>query len=298
MRMESALIGAGSKSVGILIIAALAVLMVPSIALAGQPGMVVDETDLLERAAQVRVPFIENQGQVEKETVRFYAQTFGGTLFVEDGGILTYNLPAGDGTSGIIREVLSDKEYAIAVGVDPSPTNVNYFLGNDPGNWRSDLSTYNSVSFGQVYEGIDLYLKAYGNNVEKIFTVQPGAEPEAIKVRLEGAQDVKVNEQGQLELSTPLGIVKFTKPVAFQEKDGVNEEIDIGYMVCDEGSYSFQVGAYDSSLPLIIDPLLASTFIGGDDDDASRAIVVNHSTGDVYVAGYTTSSGYPTYPSG
>ena len=150
------------------------------------------ESEIVENVVMVQVPFIENEGQVESDAVKFYARTFGGTLFVEDGGILTYSLPAGNGTGAVIREFLSDREGVFPVGIDPSPTKVSYFIGDDSLNWQKNLQTYNAVSLGEVYAGTSLSLKAHGDNVEKIFTVEPGADPDAIRV----------NETGELEIET------------------------------------------------------------------------------------------------
>jgi hypothetical protein len=100
---------------------------------------------------------------------------------------------------------------------------------------------------GEVYEGIDLSLKAHGNNVEKLFTVKPGADPEQIRISLSGVkecgmqnaecgiieepksktqnQKLQINHDGELVAETELGPVKFTKPVAYQEIDGKRVEV-------------------------------------------------------------------------
>ena len=85
-------------------------------------------------------------------------------------------------------------------GIDRAPAKINYFTGNDRNNWKTNIPTYNTVSLGNVYEGIELSLKAYGDNVEKIFTVQPGADFSKIKLQIEGATDLKINNQGELEI--------------------------------------------------------------------------------------------------
>ena len=287
-----------SRLFGIVLTVALAILFFTAVT----PAVVsaaVDER-IVENVVMVQVPFIENQGQIENEAVRFYARTFGGTLFVEDGAILTYSLPAGNGTGAEISEFLSDSYGVAPVGVEPSPTKVSYFIGNNSRNWRTDLLTCNAVSLGEVRTGITLLLKAYGNNVEKIFTVEPGANPEAVKVRVEGAADaLMVNESGELEIETAVGVVRFSKPVAFQERDGTREEVEVAYVIYDRETYGFKVGSYDTALPLIIDPLLASTYIGMRGVDSGCAVAVD-SSGNVFVAGKSKKptgwSAYPTTP--
>ena len=101
----------------------------------------------------MRVPFIENKGQVESDNVSFYAKTFGGTLFVERNGTLTYNLPFKDEGGVVIKEILTDENLEIE-GLGPSPTKINYFKGNDKNKWKTDIPSYGSISLGEVYKGI------------------------------------------------------------------------------------------------------------------------------------------------
>jgi hypothetical protein len=246
------------------------------------------------------------------------------------------------------------------------------------------------VSLGEVYKGIELKLKAHGNNVEKLFYVKPGANPEQIRVSLSGLQpqenppplspsvrgtggcpplagagggvgargllhqELWVNEHGELVAETALGPVKFTKPVAYQEIDGKRVEVECGYAIADGGlqnaecktnpkskfrnlsptpigeqksairnpnseidnpspdthhsshMYGFKVASYDKNHDLIIDPLLASTFLGGDDLDFGIGIALE-SGGNVFVTGRagdgttdlpTTSGAYDTTHNG
>ncbi|HHT9106715.1 MAG TPA: SBBP repeat-containing protein, partial [Candidatus Wujingus californicus] len=224
------------------------------------------------------------------------------------------------------------------------------------------ISTYDSVNLGEIYDGIELKLRAYGNNVEKLFCVKPGADPEQIKIRLSGVKDygvqnaeithplvpsreginpksdastslsmtslrvesrnqnqkLQINKSGELEVETGLGTVKFTKPVAYQEIDGRRVEVEVEYSIQGTGigdqeaggkrrevvaeglttdncspTYGFTVASYDRTKDLIIDPLLASTFLGGSDNDYGRSLALDAS-GNVYVTGDTESLDFPT----
>ena len=147
------------------------------------------------------------------------------------------------------------------------------------------------MSLGEVYEGIEVKLKAYGNNVEKLFHVKPGAEPETIKIKFSGGSGVRVNESGELEVETEQGPVRFSKPIAFQE-DGRNKEfVEVAYAV--RGSeYGFKVGDYERTRELVIDPILAATLLGGSHSDSIRAMVLD-GAGNVYVAGEINAFDFP-----
>ena len=286
------------------------VMILPSLASAD-----VDKSAVMKKVSGLQMPFIENQGQVRDASVRFYANTFAGTVYVTDNGEIVYGLvkaePAAKNTKDrdiksalrskdqiskamVLRESLeglkkkgSKGETATLhpVGINKSVTKVNYFSGKKE-NWRTGIPTWQEVSLGEVYQGIELKLRAYENNVEKLFTVRPGRSVEKIRLKIEGAKGLSVNKNGELEIDTALGTVEMTKPVAFQEIDGKRVEVAANYIVSDQSSgltYGFQVGQYDNTKPLVIDPLLASTFLGGYSGQV-ESIAVNNS-GDVYVAG-------------
>jgi hypothetical protein len=248
----------------------------------------------------LRMPFVANQGQMD-ERVAFSAKTFGGTLFVTHEGELVYSL-AGPGKNSpsrpaaVIRECLLDSRAGTVEGFRPSTTRVNYFRGNDSSKWISAVKTYMEIGLGEVYDGIELRLKAYGNNVEKLFYVAPGAEPGLIRLKVSGTDSLTVDDQGELVLTTPHGPVAFTRPVAWQEIDGETVPVAAGYELLASGGrhneYTFAIGAYDPARPLVIDPLLASTFLGGSGNDTGHSIAVD-SEGNVYVTGETESSDFP-----
>ena len=150
------------------------------------PTKVNESQDLYEKSnlvdstklAQVRLPFIENQGQVD-EHVKYYVSTFAGTIFVTDDG-LTYSFTKesseNDLVEGIaVKEKFIDADNLQPTGVDKSDSIVNYFVGNQK-NWRSNIPTYDTITLGEVWPSVEVELKAYGNNLEKRWMVVRNVE--------------------------------------------------------------------------------------------------------------------------
>jgi len=260
-----------------------------------------NKREILNKVYTLQIPFIENKGQIKDEGVKYYAKTLGGTVFITKDGKLVYSLPKYEKEKEmkgwVIKESLVGGSISDVKGEKEAITKVSYFKGKDPSNWKRNISTYNLVSLGEIYKGIELKLKAYGKNVEKLFYVKAGANPEGIKVKIDGAKGLKVNEKRELEIETALGVVKFTKPTAYQKENGKKKYVEVAYAVKGD-EYSFKVADYDREKELVIDPLLASTFLGGVGDgivvvrDYASSISID-SSGNVYVAGYTSSSDFP-----
>jgi hypothetical protein len=290
----------------------------------------VENNALMKKMSVLQMPFIENQGQVKDKSVRFCANTFAGKVFVTDKGEIVYRLIKTEKEdtefrmqdTGLrkqkthnkdqdpirravaLRETLIGSKQANLTGMHKSKTRVNYFKGKKE-DWRTDIPTWQELSLGEIYKGIDLKLKAYGKTIEKLFTVHPEGSVTDIKLSIEGAKGLKIKEDGVLEVETDLGVITFTKPVAYQEIKGKRIEVAANYIIPEPStlnpqpglSYGFKVARYDKTKPLVIDPLLASTFIGGDSLDAGNALALDAS-GNVYVAGDTIefTTDYPTTP--
>lgn len=246
-----------------------------------------------QKLNNLQVPFVTNQGQTDSR-VKFYAKTFWGTAYVTRGGEMVYALPKGQGKEGLTGWSLKEKFIGARIGSvegrETTGTRVSYFLGNDQSKWKTNIPTYESVTMGGVYNSIDLKLRAYGANFEKIFSVHPGARPEQIRVRISGAQSLKTNENGELEAQTGLGTVVFTRPRAYQTHAGRRNEVEVAYTTNGE-SYGFRVGKYDKTRELVIDPLIQTTYLGGSDFDVVHAIGVSQRG--VYVLGSTLSMDFP-----
>jgi len=251
------------------------------------------------------LPFIQNSGQSD-ERVAFYAPTFAGTVFVTRAGEIVYSIgesakthgpgPTDHAESATRRAVLSETLVDAALtpaGRAPGSTNVSFLHGSDERQWQQQVRTFETLSLGEAWPGIEVSLKARARSVEKVFTVAPGTSPEAIRLALEGAEALRLANDGRLIAATEHGEIAFSAPIAFQEIDGTRTPVTVAY-VLEDNRYGFALGEYDSNRPLVIDPILQSTFVGGDGDDYATALAIHPASGDVYVAGYTNgATGFP-----
>ena len=239
------------------------------------------------------VPWIVNQGQYE-DRVRYVAGTFSGTVYVTDDGKTVYQLPMRVDKSNrgwvLVEEALGSLPIREIRGEKESEARVSFFIGNDPSKWQKGLSTYETVSLGEIYPGIVLKIQAHGGSVEKFYQVAPGGDPRTIRVRVHGADSLNVNSRGELEVETGNGTVLFSKPIAFQKGEKEQEIVEVAYNV-DGDSYGFMVGDYDTGRELVIDPLIQSTYLGG--TSLEYAYSVAYAEGYVYLAGYSYSTNFP-----
>src|SRR6185295_7429446 len=142
--------------------------------------------------------------------------------------------------------------------------------------WHSNIPNYARVRYAQVYPGIDMVYYGNGRRLEYDFILAPGSDPELIEMAFGGIQDFEISSTGDVVLHTQQGNILQSRPAAYQEFDGVKEQVAVDYVAKDRHRVGFQLGAYDSSKPLIIDPVLIySTYLGGSGFDQGYAIAVD-----------------------
>jgi hypothetical protein len=192
-------------------------------------------------------------------------------------------------------------------GLEELPGKANYFLGNDPRRWRSNVPTYRRVKYQQVYPGIDLVY--YGQQqLEYDLVVAPGADPKSIRLSFVGADKLEVDGEGNLVLQKAGGKLVQHAPNIYQEIHGSkrtipgryflvaneNPQLSTGHAPGPAQQVGFEVDSYDPNRTLVIDPVLVySTYLGGSGSDFGSSIAVD-SAGHAYVRGSTFSPDFPT----
>ncbi|MGC1107643.1 MAG: SBBP repeat-containing protein [Candidatus Acidiferrales bacterium] len=191
-------------------------------------------------------------------------------------------------------KLVGAKTHATVKGVDELPGKSDYFVGNDPKKWRTNVPTYAKVKYDGIYPGIDLVYYGNEQKLEYDFIVAPGAHANLIRLRFAEAENLRIDKEGALVLETRSGEARFEAPKLYQEVKGSRRTVEGHYSLQKERTLEFAVGNYDRTKPLFIDPVLIyATYLGGGGDDVGNGIAVD-SSGNAYITGSTASTNFPT----
>jgi hypothetical protein len=247
-----------------------------------------------------RLPLVfePNLGQTDPQ-VKFMTRGNGYSLFLTDGAAV---LSLGHAKSGkestgrpssVIRMGLAGaRTNPVLQGTQPLPGKSNYFIGHDPAKWHRSVPQFARVRCEQVYPGVDLVYYGKQGQLEYDFEVSPGADPKSIRLGFRGSKNVKL-ESGDLVLETADGSIRLQAPRVYQGDGATRKSIDGRFLLLAADSVGFEVGSYDRSKALVIDPVLSySTYLGGTGSEIFPTIAVD-SGFNIYVAGSTSSTNFP-----
>lgn len=188
-------------------------------------------------------------------------------------------------------QLLGANTTSRVVGGAELPGKVNYFIGNDPAKWRTNVPTYAQVKYESVYPGVDLIYYGNQGHLEYDFVIAPGADAKRIRLKLKGVRNMQIRDDGDLYLST--SDLHFQKPHVYQEFEGKKHAIAGRYQIAADNTLQFQLGEYDHMHSVVIDPVVIySTYLGGTGGDSGDGIAVD-SAGNAYITGSTASTDFP-----
>src|SRR5712692_5411890 len=241
--------------------------------------------------------FEANRGQTDTR-VQFLSRGNGYNLFLTPReAVLSLTPPAAapvNAKSAVVRMRL--------VGANPSPKVTGteelagksaYFIGGDPSHWHADIPNYARVQYRDVFPGVDLVYYGHQGRLEYAFVLAPGADPSRIRLAFRGAQKLRL-DKGDVVLNILGGDVRLHQPLLYQERAGQKTAIEGHFILASQREVAFQVGAYDKSAALVIDPsLIYSTYLGGSNLEKALGIAAD-SKGNAYVTGSSASANFPT----
>ncbi|HVZ23325.1 MAG TPA: SBBP repeat-containing protein [Vicinamibacterales bacterium] len=253
--------------------------------------------------------FEANVGQADPR-VAFVARGQGYALALTDAEArltLAARRPAADATaptklsppSTVLTMTLAGASaHAHLAPLDALPGKSNYFIGADPARWRTNVPTYSKVRQPQVYPGVDLIYYGNQQQLEYDFVVAPATDPSVVRMAFDGAEDLVIDGDGDLLATmTPGDVIRLRRPVAYQVGSGRNANraiVEARYVLDGKRRVGFEVGAFDRTRPLVIDPVLQyATYLGGNKGDEPGSVFGNGRTiavdadGSAYITGQT-----------
>lgn len=262
--------------------------------------------------------YIQNRGQWESD-VHYYVPSAGMRIWVTDNA-LVYDVQGETVKTGrLVREpskfrsmnnelveetvvrrhvVRMEIEGGYLLNSQPSQARegtYNYFYGKDESKWVRGVAKYGEVRFADVYKGIDMLLTTVKGAPRYDFVVKPGASPEQIMLNIKGADALSMRNDGSLRIHTSCGDIVNGNVFAYQMVGSTKQAVACA-MVADGNRVSFRLGAYDKQKPLVIDPTVFCTYVGGDELDAVNGVARYKQTGEVVAVGYTASTNFPKTP--
>ncbi|MBX3119524.1 MAG: SBBP repeat-containing protein [Fimbriimonadaceae bacterium] len=254
--------------------------------------------------------FIENRGQWDSEA-RFMGKSPGMDTWITETGVV-YDIfrlrelnepnngpqiakrsaPHYAKTGQVVRMGFAGGQPGTAQGQDAAPGKVGYILPNSGGGIATEA--YSEAKVSGIYDGINLRMYFDNGSPRYDLIVLPGVDPSQIKLQFDGANSVKAVSGTTLEIGTNAGTLRMDGLYAYQMYGQAQVSVPASFSVSKAGTVSFVLGAYDRNKPLVIDPVVYSTLMGGTGSvDVMNDIAID-ALGQAYVCGYATSATYPT----
>jgi len=175
-------------------------------------------------------------------------------------------------------------------GIAEAGFRTNYYVGNDPKQWRTGVRNFDRVGLRGIYPGIDAEFYARDGAIEHDFLVAPGADVSLVKMKIAGAARMSVTAAGDVELAAEDGILRLKKPVAYQVMaDGSRKSVDARFELKARGDLRFVLGAYDHARELVVDPVIVYASFAAGGSGSTAGSVASDTAGNVYLSGTTTS---------
>jgi hypothetical protein len=261
--------------------------------LATPPPSAADQSTVARNLDALPLKFEPNQGQSSSDA-KFLAEGRGfSALFKENEADLL--LADRTRTSDLLQITLPNASPNASISAESRlPGTVNYFNGNDPKKWQTGLPTFERLRYAGVYAGTDLIYYGSQGRLEFDFQLTPGADPSLIRMKFDGAQSVKLDRDGNLNVTGKSGAIRFQKPAIYQPREGDEKDPVAGFFkILAKNTIGFAVTGYDHTRPLVIDPILNySTYIGPFAEATSIAVDQN---GEAYIVGWADLN-FPTTP--
>jgi len=234
--------------------------------------------------------FTENAGQIRNSTIKYY--TASGRIAFTDYSFIVYT---GNADAAPVEFFFEGANHAAPLGMEQNSWRTSYFLGNDSAEWHPGVANYNRILYRDIWKGIDLEFTLDKGSLKYQYLVNAFADVSQISVRAEGHAAMSLGSDGSLNVLTRKGeTITDSAPEAFYA-NCPEETLAACFSISGDSRYCFSVPSRDMSRPVVIDPLVYSTFLGGEGLDSGMALAVGKD-GSAYVTGVTDSGAIQPVP--
>ena len=272
--------------------------------------------ELNEKLTQNSISFTENKGQIVDQNyiarpdVYFGGQSKGLTFHLRNNGI-SYQLNRVDTYKEVINKRTGEKSktadqqtiYRIDINWLNANTRSsilkeqvidgesNYYTAGCPDNGALHVRSYKAVTYQNLYTGIDLKWYEKNGELKYDYLCAAGSDYHQIQLQIKGAEELKINSKGELEIKTPLGTIVEKAPLVLQNEKPLKSNWVLIKNPDGTENLSFNIQNLNSALPYIIDPVvrLWGTYYGGSGIDYGNSCTTD-ALGNVYMAGATVSN--------
>lgn len=234
--------------------------------------------------------FIPNAGQTSPEILYMVQTPDVRAGFAKDGAVFQL-------AGAQLRMRFDGANPMVALeGAEAVAGRANFLSGPDRGSWKTNLPVFAKVAYRNLYPGIDAVYAGAGRQIKSEFRLAPFADPGWIRMRYEGAASVRIGAGGALLVERGATVLREDPPEAFQiTGDGSRREVAAAYRLLEDRTVGFELGPYDPTRPLVIDPAITySTYLGGSGMGAVTGVAID-GAGNLYAAGWTEAFNFPIF---
>lgn len=248
--------------------------------------------------------FVENRGQWDAQA-QYLARTPGVDVWITDRGAVYDFYRAekappmdirreGPGQTKrrgqVVKMEFVGATGSLARGTEAKEGTYNYLVGNDKSSWATGVRRFGEVRAERLYDGVEARYYFDQGAPRYDLILAPGTDASKIRMRFQGANSVKPDGKNLL-LETSLGTVEHRGLFAYQKINGATVQVPCEFRASGN-TISFALGDYDRTKPLVIDPLIWSTYLGSGGHDYAYDVKLTP-TGQSIVVGDAGTSSFP-----
>ncbi|MFN8284575.1 MAG: gliding motility-associated C-terminal domain-containing protein [Chitinophagales bacterium] len=252
--------------------------------------------------------FVQNKGQWETP-VLYKADLKGGWVFLEKDE-LTYlfydnsTIKHAHEKKGNSSPIFKGHVYKVKwLNANPNSTITeseqqeyynNYFIGSDQSKWQSEVGLFRIIDYKNLYSNIDAKVYSEASSMKTDYIIHPNGNTNDIRLQYDGADNLKIDENGKLKITTSVNDVYELKPYAYQIKNGVKVEVICKYKLTGNVVSFVLPNGYNKNVDLIIDPTIIFSTYSGSFGDNWGSSATHDNNGNMFLGGIVLESGFPT----